>query len=44
MNQERQTMKTVLPLGLLGLALVASAAQPNVILIMTDDQGYGDLA
>ena len=37
-------MKIVLHFGLLGLAVIASAAQPNVILIMTDDQGYGDLA
>ncbi|NND97654.1 MAG: sulfatase-like hydrolase/transferase [Pirellulaceae bacterium] len=28
----------------LGLVSTTSAAQPNVILIMTDDQGYGDLS
>jgi arylsulfatase A-like enzyme len=33
-----------LALPLAGLAASLSAAQPNIILIITDDQGYGDIA
>ena len=32
--------------GILGLLLISVAlfgAQPNVVLVITDDQGYGDL-
>ena len=31
-------------LAFLCLALVARAAQPNFLIILTDDQGYGDLS
>ena len=42
-------MKTTLVKLIAGLCLIASSAfaadeKPNVIFIMTDDQGYGDLA
>jgi arylsulfatase A-like enzyme len=38
-------MKSIVPTALLLLLPASlSAAKPNVILIMTDDQGYGDLS
>lgn len=39
-------MKSLLPLlaGALGLASFATAGQPNIILVMADDQGWGDMA
>jgi len=36
--------RLALYVGLLSLLLVASAAPPNVVFIITDDQGYGDLS
>jgi arylsulfatase A-like enzyme len=36
-------MKPLLPLALLGLSLTLGATPPNVVLIVSDDQGYPDL-
>ena len=40
----KTTLRSILLLGLTGTAFQASAEQPNLIFILADDQGYGDVS
>ena len=43
-NRYSATLRTLMAAGVLLGAVVANAHRPNVIILLTDDQGYGDIS